>query len=377
MKLNLLSLKIAAQSIHDPRVNRTKKHNLADMVAIAVYSIICGADGLEDIEFIALDRFNFLNSCLNLKNGIPCHDTFRRVFSRINEKQLVLALNTWTSELQNSFMGKTIAIDGKTLNHSFDTAAEKSALHSITAYVTDMGLVLSQITGDYKNSEITQDVALLKMIDIRGAVVTIDAIGCQKNIASQIIKKNKADYVLACKNNQPALHNEITSLFNASIACPEDFYQSMDKGHGRLETRSCRCLDISSLKDEIFTQWDGLKTIACVTSLRESAKGQSSEIRYFISSLPCDAKKILSCVRSHWKIENSLHWTLDVVFHEDASRIRKDHGPANFASLRRTALFFIKKNKHDMGKAKVTSLKRARLGAMLNPDYAASLITGI
>ena len=376
MNLNLLSLKLASQSIHDPRVNRTKKHNLADMVAIAVYSIICGADGWEDIEIIALERFDFLNDYLDLKNGIPCHDTFRRVFSRINEKQLVLALNTWTSELQMSFEGKTIAIDGKTLKHSFDTAADKSPLHSITAYVTDMGLVLSQLTGYNKESEITQDVDLLKMIDIRGAVVTIDAIGCQKNIASQIIKKNKADYVLACKNNQPALHNEIASLFNANISCPEDFCQIVDKGHGRLETRSCRCLDISSVKNEIFSQWNGLKTIACVSSLRESSKGQSYETRYFISSLPCKAEQILSCVRSHWKIENSLHWTLDVVFHEDSSRIRKDHGPANFASLRRTALFFIKKNKHDLGRAKVTSLKRARLAAMLNSNYAASLITG-
>lgn len=377
MKLNLCSLKLAAQSIHDPRINRTKKHNLADMVAIAVYTIICGADSWEDIEFIALDRFDFLNKCLNLENGIPCHDTFRRVFSRINDKQLVLALNTWTSELQKSFEGKTIAIDGKTLKHSFDTAAEKSALHSITAYVTDMGLVLSQITGDKKECEITQDVDLLKTIDIRGAVVTIDAIGCQKKIAAQIVDRNKADYVLACKKNQPALYDEIASLFNANDLCKKDFFKTSDKAHGRIETRSCECLDITSVTSDVFAQWKGIKTIARVTSLRVTANGQSSETRFFISSLPCCAEKLLSCVRSHWKIENSLHWTLDVVFHEDASRIRKDHGPANFAILRRTALFFIKKNKHDLGKAKVTSLKKARLGAMLNPDFAESLITGI
>ena len=163
MQLNLRSLKIASESIHDPRINRTKKHNLADMVAIAVYAIICGADGWEDIEFIALQRFDFLNTCLGLINGIPCHDTFRRVFSRINEKQLMLALNTWTAELQKSFEGKHIAIDGKTLKHSFDSAADRSALHSITAYVSDMGLVLSQVIGDKKESEITQDVDLLKM----------------------------------------------------------------------------------------------------------------------------------------------------------------------------------------------------------------------
>ena len=144
-----------------------------------------------------------------------------------------------------------------------------------------------------------------------------------------------------------------------------------------MECRSCECMDISSVPSDVFSQWKGLKTIARISSVRETTAGQSGETRYFISSLPCNAEKILSSVRSHWKIENTLHWTLDVVFHEDASRIRKDHGPANFACLRRTALFFIKKNKHDLGKAKVTSYKRARLGAMLNPDYAASLITGI
>ena len=376
MQLNLRALKIASASIHDPRINRTKKHNLADMVAIAVYSVICGADGWEDIEFIGLQRFDFLNDCLGLSNGIPCHDTFRRVFSRINEKQLMLALNAWTAELEKSFEGKSIAIDGKTLKRSFDAAANISALHSITAYVSDMGLVLSQVTGDTKQSEITQDVELLKMLDIRGAVITTDAIGCQKHIAEQIIRGNKADYVLACKSNQPSLHDEITVLFNAGHAYPRDHYQTIDKGHGRLETRSCECMDITMVKSDVFSQWKGLKTIARITSVRETADDQTSMTRYFISSLPCSAEKILSSVRDHWKIENSLHWTLDVVFHEDASRIRKDHGPANFACLRRTALYFIKKNKHDMGKAKVTSYKRARLGAMLNPDYAASLITG-
>ena len=216
------------------------------------------------------------------------------------------------------------------------------------------------------------------MIDIPGAVVTVDAIGCQKHIASQIINGNKADYLLACKKNQPALYDEIVSLFQTQNTCPEDIFQTLDKGHGRLETRSCRSLDISSLKSDVFSQWKNLRTIACVSTIRyQSTKGQSSETRYYISSLPCNAEKILSSIRSHWKIENSLHWTLDVVFHEDDSRIRKDHGPANFASLRRTALFFIKKNKHNMGKAKINSLKQARLGAMLNPDYAASLITGI
>ena len=377
MDLNLRSLKLASASIHDPRLNRTKKHNLADMVAIAVYAIICGADGWEDIQTVATERFDFLNACLDLQNGIPHHDTFRRVFSRINEDQLSLALSAWTAELQKPFEGMTVAIDGKTLKHSFDTAAQKSALHAITAYVSDMGLVLSQLTGDNKESEITQDVQLLKMLDIRGAVVTIDAMGCQKTIASQIVKGNKADYVLACKNNQPALQEEIHTLFQTPNLCPENLFQSVNKGHGRIETRSCLCLDITAVKSDVLAQWKGIKTISRITSIRETAQGQSSKTRYFISSLPCNAQIILSCVRDHWKIENSLHWTLDVVFHEDDSRIRKDHGPANFAALRRSALFFIKKNMHDHGKLKISSCRKARLVAMLNPNYAESLITGI
>ncbi len=237
----------------------------------------------------------------------------------------MLARNAWTAELKKSFEEKNIAIDGKTLKHSFDVAADRSAFHSITAYVSDMGLVLSQATGNKKESEISQDVDLLKMLGIRGAVVTIDAIGCQKHIAEQIIRGNKADCVLACKSNQPALHDEITTMFQAGDAYPRDHCQNTDKGHGRGETRSCECMDISSVKSDIFSQWKGLKTIARVTSLRETADSQSSETRYFTSSLPCNAEKLLSSIRDHWKIENSLHWTLDVVFHEDDARIRKDH----------------------------------------------------
>ena len=367
-----------AASIHDPRINRTKKHNLAEMVVIAVYAVICGADGWEDIEFIAKSREDFLKKYLPLNNGIPHHDTFRRVFSRIDESQLIKALNVWSQALDESLAGKVVAIDGKTLRNSFDTASGKSPLHSITAFVCDNSTVLAQVFGDNKQSEIVQDVELLKAIDITGAVVTSDAMGCQKHIAEQIVRGNRADYLLACKDNQPTLRNMLEDLFSAQdLLLSESSCRDVDKGHGRIETRSCRCLDVSAFHNETFSAWTGLKTIVKISSIRESMSGQSSDIRYYISSLPCDSKRILKAVRSHWKIENSLHWVLDAVFHEDDSRIRKDHGPANFASLRRTALSLIKNHMPKLGDPKVKTCKRARLAAMLSATNADRLFTGL
>lgn len=367
-----------AASITDPRINRTKKHNLADMVVIAVYAVICGADGWEDIEFIAKARKDFLGKYLSLENGIPHHDTFRRVFSRINEQQLIRALNEWSQALNESLAGKVVAIDGKTLRNSFDTASSKSALHSITAFVCDSNTVLAQVFGDNKQSEITQDVELLKSIDITGAIVTSDAMGCQKRIAEQIVKGNKADYLLACKDNQPTLRRLLEDMFSSPMPhLSESDCRDVDKGHGRIETRTCRCLDVSALHNEEFTAWQKLRTIAKISSVRDTTAGQSSDIRYYISSLPCDAKKILKAVRSHWRIENSLHWVLDAVFHEDDSRIRRDHGPANFASLRRTALSLIKNHMSSLNNPIVKTCRKARMAAILNANNADRLFTGL
>lgn len=372
------TLRDKAASITDPRVDRTRKHNLADMVVIAVYAVISGADGWEDIELIAKARKEFLEKYLPLGNGIPHHDTFRRVFSRLDERQLARALVEWAVTLDESLAGKVVAIDGKTLRGSFDAAASKSALHSITAFVCDNSTVLAQVFGDNKQSEITQDVELLKSIDITGAVVTADAMGCQRRIAEQVVEGNKADYLLACKDNQPTLRRMLEELFSS----PDPFLsesdcREVDKGHGRIETRTCRCLDVSTLRNEEFAAWRKLRTIARVTSVRDAPSGQSSDVRYYISSLPCDAKKILTAARSHWRIENSLHWVLDVIFREDESRIRKDHGPANFASLRRTAVFLIKNHMAGLGNPLVKTCRKARMAAALNAANADRLFTGL
>lgn len=367
----------AVATITDPRIDRTKKHKLADMVVIAIYALLCGAEGWCDIETIAIVRFDELNEFLDLTNGVPSHDTFQRVFSRLNPTELNTALERWAASLQDSLAGKVVAIDGKTLRRSFDTAAEQSALHSITAYVAENATILGQCFGTNKDSEIKQIPELLKKIDIKNAIVTIDAIGCQKAIAEEIILKNKADYILNLKDNQKNLKKEVAWLFkhldeedNGLISSA---YQTLDKGHGRIETRSCVAIDVNSLGIPIFNEWCGLKTIVRLNSIREVNRSQSTATRYFISSLPCEAEVLASAVRQHWSIENSLHWVLDVVFREDDSRIRKDHSPANFASLRRITLVFIKKNKPN----KKQSNRQARLRAILKHDFARLLLTGI
>lgn len=366
----------AVAIIKDPRIDRTKKHNLADMVVIAVYSLLCGAEGWNDIETIAIERFDELSEFFDLKNGIPSHDTFQRVFSRLDPKELNYALEKWAATLQDSLVGKVVAIDGKTLRHSFDTASERSALHSITAYVTENATILGQCFGTSKDSEITQIPELLKRIDIKNSIVTIDAIGCQKKIAEQIVRQNKADYLLNLKDNQPTLKQEAVNILDAvtqrTIDLQHTVHQTLDKGHGRIETRSCVAVNVEGLKIPALEGWDKLKTIARITSIREENRAQTTAIRYFISSLACEASVIASAVRQHWAIENSLHWVLDVVFREDDSRIRKDHSPANFASLRRIAYVFVKQNKPDKKK----SNRQTRLRAMLSHNFARKLLVG-
>ena len=373
-----IALHDAVACITDPRVDRTKKHQLSDMVVIAVYALLCGAEGWCDIETIATERFEELAEFLDLKNGIPSHDTFQRVFSRLAPSELNAALIVWGASLQESLAGKVVAIDGKTLRRSFDTAAHRSALHSITAYVSENATILGQCFGTSKDSEITQIPELLKKIDVKNAIITIDAIGCQKSIAEQIVTKNKADFVLNLKDNQPSLKQEVEQLFQevdknkSTQSCTT--FQQHDKGHGRIENRSCLAVDVSGLGLPALKEWKGVKTVARITATRESnSRAQETSTRYFISSLSNDANVLFSAVRQHWAIENSLHWVLDVVFREDDCRIRKDHAPANFASLRRIAYNFVKLNKPN----KKQSNRQARLRAMLGHSFARTLLTGI
>jgi predicted transposase YbfD/YdcC len=364
----LISLAKAFITVHDPRIDRAKKHNLVDIIMITLCATVCGMDGWEEIEIFAEEREEWFKRFLELSNGIPSHDTMYRVFSRINPKELNRALIQWTSGLNQSVEGKVVAIDGKTLRRSFDSATGKSALHMVSAWVEENNLVLGQVAAEGKGHEITQIPELLRLLELKNAIVTIDAIGCQKEITRVIREENKADYVIALKKNQPNLHNEVIHLFSVaaqSDAFPSDVFESVGKGHGRIEQRKCFCLDVGEYLDHVTEDFTDVKTVAKIDSIREIKGKVEQQSRYFISSLPCNAKQIAHAVRTHWGIENSLHWRLDVVFKEDDSRIRKDHAPENLAIIRRIAVKLVK----DRLPSKM-SVKRARLRMTLSWDFA-------
>jgi predicted transposase YbfD/YdcC len=365
----LISFADACLTIQDPRIDRAKKHKLVDIVMLALCAAMCGMDGWEEIEIFAEERLEWFKKFLELPNGIPSHDTFYRVFSRINPRELTDVLCKWTQILNKSVEGKVVALDGKTLRRSFDAASGKSALHVVSAWVEDNNLVLGQVATEGKGHEISGISELLSLIDVKGAIVSIDAIGCQKEIIRTIRTKNKADYVISLKGNQPNLHTEVKSLFNLAEKQPDKFtsdvFESVEKGHGRIETRICTCLAVNDLLDHVAEGFTDLRTVAAIRATRERDGKIEEQTRYFISSLPCDARQTARAARTHWSIENSLHWRLDVVFREDDSRIRKDNAPANLALIRRIALGLVKERKPQ----KMT-VKRAMLRMNLNWEFA-------
>jgi predicted transposase YbfD/YdcC len=336
------------EGVEDPRDNRGKEHNLLDIIVIAICAVISGGENWEDIALFGESKQDWLGTFLQLPNGIPCDDTFARVFARLNPQQMQNSFISWVKSVSQVLKGEVVAIDGKTLKHSYDRGADKGAIHMVSAWASANRLVLGQSKVNEKSNEITAIPELLKLLDINGCIVTIDAMGCQKEIASQIIEQG-ADYVLALKGNQGGLFEDVKWLFQQAINTDfvdvdHDFCQSIDKGHGRLEIR--RCWTLSNL--DYLTQlplWSGLQTIALVQSERRINGKVSTENRYYISSLPSNAALIANAVRTHWSIENSLHWVLDVSFHEDASRIRKDNSPENMAMLRHFALNLLSRDK--------------------------------
>lgn len=356
------------RNIDDPRIDRTKLHNLIDILAIAICSSTCGMTGWEEFEAFGEEKEQWFRKFLELPNGIPSADTFRRVFGRIDPKQLRKALAQWAQTLQECLQGKVVAIDGKTLRGSFDSTNAIAPLHSLCAFATESNLVLGECAVSGKENEITKIPDLLEMLEIKGAIVTIDAIGCQKKITEIIVKKKKADYVLALKKNHPDLHNEVAALFRVAEQQSEitsDSWSYTEKGHGRIETRECTAIAAGPWLGHVTTGWTKLTSVARLVSTRES-KGKTTEYtRYFISSLPPDAQEIGRAVREHWRIENTLHWSLDVVFKEDSIRIRKDNSPENLAIIRRIAFSLAKERTPQ----KMTT-KRAQLYSILNQKFA-------
>jgi len=327
--------------VEDPRVERTKRHKLIDILTIAILAVICGADSWVGMETFGRAKVKWLKRILELPNGIPAHDTFARVFAALNPEQFQQCFLNWVRSLSQQSQGQVIAIDGKTLRQSRNPSDGKRAIHVVSAWATANRLVLGQRQVDEKSNEITAIPQLLKALEIEGSIITIDAMGCQKAIAQQIVERG-ADYVLALKGNQSRLFEAVQQIFAQSqktrlAGMEHDYQQTIDIGHGRVETR--RCWTIGHLEGLVEAeQWVKLTRTAMVEAERRINGKVSLETRYYISSLESHAGRLNEAVLTHWGIENSLHWVLDVAFQEDNCRIRKDHAPENLAIVRHIAL---------------------------------------
>jgi len=346
--------------IQDKRIERTKFHLLHDILVIAICAVICGADGPSAIEQYALAKQDWLNTFLKLPNGIPSHDTIGRVMAQIDPQQFQTCFMRWIQDICHLLPGEVVPIDGKTLRRSFDTELDQGPIHIVSAWATSNRLVLGQIKVDEKSNEITAIPELIDALDLTDCVVTIDAMGCQKQIASRIRAKG-AHYILALKKNQGTLYTDVHELFHQlrkdeSPAQTLDAYERTDQGHGRHEIRRYWTTDTL---DRVSTraQWSDLQTVGMVESERTLEGETTVESRYYILSLPSNAQTFGNAVRAHWGIENSVHWVLDVTFREDESRIRMGHGPENFAILRHIALNLLREETSFKGSIKTKRLK--------------------
>lgn len=360
--------------LRDSRVDRTKLHSLTDMLVIAICAVICDMDSWVDVELFGQCKEQWFRTFLKLPNGIPSHDTFGRVFSLLDPEALSRCLGGWLSALSREFTGQ-IAIDGKTMRGSFDRAAGQSPLHLVSAYAAEARLTLGEVATEAKSNEITAIPELLKVLFLKGCIVSIDAMGCQREIARQIVEQ-EGDYVLGLKGNQTTMHAEVKEFFEAARSddfegVPHSFYEEVDKGHGRVETRKCWATsDVQWFED--LAKWPGLRSFVAVESTRVLGDQTSTEMRYFISSLDGkDAGKLARAIRQHWAVENELHWVLDVVFHEDLSRVRDRNAAHNFSILRRFALNLLKQTPY-----RKASIRGSRKAASLDENYLLRVLTG-
>jgi predicted transposase YbfD/YdcC len=359
-------------AIEDPRIERTKRHKLIDILSIAILAVICGADSWVGMESFGQAKQNWLKRILELPNGIPSHDTFARVFARLNPEQFQACFLNWVRSLVRLSAGEVVAIDGKTLRQSSDLADGKAAIHMVSAWASANRLVLGQRKVDAKSNEITAIPQLIKVLELTGCIVTIDAMGCQKQIAHQIIER-QADYVLALKNNQGNLFTDVQQIFAHAqsrnfAGIEHSFDQTIDKGHGRIEIRRCWTMGLVEFLTDA-QQWTNFASIGMIQAERRLHGKVEYETRYYISSLSSNAARLSQAVRSHWLVENALHWVLDLAFVEDACRVRKDFAPENLAVVRHIALNLLSQE---------TSLKlgvkNKRLRAGWDEDYLLKIL---
>jgi predicted transposase YbfD/YdcC len=367
--------------VPDPRINRRKDHDLIDILVIAICTFLCRGETFNDMEDFGKAKYDWFKSFLGLRNGIPSHDTFNRVFAALDPKEFLNAFLGWTQSLRQAVSQEIVALDGKALRRALDK--DQSVKYIVSAWAESNGLVLGQLKVADKSNEITAVPELLRVLELSGCIVTIDAMGCQKKIAKEIIEAD-ADYVLALKGNQETVHEEVKSFLDATLAeqqAPRPVgaelskeaatlvsVETVEKDHGRIEVRRYYQSDML----EWFAdkqKWEGLRSVGMVESIREVEGKATVERRYYLSSLPLGVETFARAVRSHWGVENKVHWIMDVCFGEDQSRARAGYAAENLATLRRLALNLLKREK-----TKKRGIKGKQLNASWDHAYLLRLL---
>ena len=368
------SLSSFIETIPDPRVQRTQKHIFKDILIIAILAVIGGAEGWEDMENYGHAKKKWLEEFLELPNGIPSDDTFRRLFERIDPKALEKCLEKWIQNIACSLEGEVVPIDGKCMRGSYDRNKGLKALHVVTAWASEQRLTLGQVKVDESSNEITAIPALLELLDITGAIVTISLMGTQTNIV-KLIREKKADYVVSLKGNNPTLFSQVKEWFKRTRdqkfeRVEYDWEQSIEKGHNRTEKRQIWVVPLKAFGDlHGGERWSGLQTIVMVERTRHLWNKTTKETQFYLTSLPPNARIIGRAIRKHWTIENQVHWILDVTFKEDECRIRSRSGAQNVSILRKLAL-----NALNQEKTLKRSLKQKRKHASMNDDYMIAVL---
>jgi len=373
-RIGMVAILTRFEKLTDPRVERTKRHVLLDMVAMALCAAICGANSWVDVEKFGVAKREWFTRFLELPNGIPSHDTFGRVFARLDTQEFLICLQNWLRSLHLSLKEQGVAIDGKTLRGSFDAASGKSALHVVSAWASGLRLSLGEVAVDGKSNEITAVPKLLELLELTGAVVTMDAMHCQKNTLAAIRAKG-AEYLIAVKDNQPKLHALLQDLFIdfgerdykvPGLRC----YRTVERNRGRDETRICY---VAPAPPELrhHALWVDVQSVVMIYRECQRNGKETNEVSYFISSLPPQVKRIARYIRGHWGIENTLHWTLDVIFSEDRSRIRTGNGPEIASLFRKLALMVLQRDTSSKG-----SIRGKRLQAGWNEDFLEHILCG-
>jgi predicted transposase YbfD/YdcC len=369
------------QDLPDPRVNRTQDHDLIDILIIAICTLLCGGETFNDMEDFGLAKQDWFKTFLSLRNGIPSHDTFNRLFAALNPQAFLDCFLRWTQSVREAVPQEIVALDGKALRRALNK--DQTLKYVVSAWAEHSGLVLGQLKVADKSNEITAVPQLLRVLELSGCIVTVDAMGCQKKIAKEIVEAD-ADYVLALKGNQETLHEEVKTFLDQTLAEQQGprlpgaklspaaatlaAWETVEKDHGRLETRRYyQSAQLAWFAD--LEKWEGLRSVGMVEAIREIDGQKTVERRYYLSSLPLDVQPFARAVRGHWGVENKLHWVLDVCFREDQSRARTGYAAENLATLRRLALNLLRREK-----TKRRGIKGKQLNAGWNHAYLLQLL---